>query len=51
MTSESEFLLKMREICFAALLRAPGWFLYLLHGLYVWPQANLACQTHDEVGV
>lgn len=44
MTSGSELLCKMREICFGALLRAPGWSLYLPHILHAWPQAESSGQ-------
>ena len=49
MTSGSELLPKIREICFAAFLRAPGWFFYFPSGLHVRPWANVACQAHDKV--
>lgn len=51
MTSGSELLPEAREICSAALLRAPGWFSDGPGGLCEWPQTNRACQALDEVGV
>lgn len=41
----------MREICFSALLRAPGWFFYLPSGFHVRSRLNWPELAHDEVGV